>query len=46
VDWVVEHGTLLATGFYMAGSKMVPCSQVGDNVPGSGVNAFDPVLCD
>jgi hypothetical protein len=25
----MERGTLLATGFYMAGSKMAPCSQVG-----------------
>ena len=25
---------------------MAPCNQVGDDIPGSGVNAFNPVLCD
>lgn len=32
--------------FYIGGLKMNPCTRVGDDVPRTRVDAFNPVFCD
>jgi len=40
----VERDTLLMRGFYMAGLKKTPRTQVGDDVPRLRVDTFHPKM--